>query len=207
MCSTSRVNRDLLPLQIIICSTIDLVWCQSRCTSVQRFGQATGVVEAVSRISYSIGYSGISSVVKELNVNTTGDPCRTKLASMQNKAGATVQASIDGAQSAVRSRANALLFESTCPGFGMCADVLDAEDYDVWPITAMTVSRTPLKRKFRSKYRSCIQHAPISLSPPQKLISTSSTRSTLSFPSSAVMGAAPPCERHKTTSAGSSPTP
>jgi ABC-type phosphate transport system substrate-binding protein len=96
----------------------------------------------VGRISNSIGYSGISGVVQDLLVNNTGDPCRIKLASMRNKAGETVQASIDGAQSAVRSRANVLLFQSACPGFGMCADVLDAEDYDVWPITAMTVSVT-----------------------------------------------------------------
>jgi ABC-type phosphate transport system substrate-binding protein len=121
---------------------MELVGCQSLCTSVQRFGQATGVVEAVGRISNSIGYSGISGVVQDLLVNNTGDPCRIKLASMRNKAGETVQASIDGAQSAVRSRANVLLFQSACPGFGMCADVLDAEDYDVWPITAMTVSVT-----------------------------------------------------------------
>jgi hypothetical protein len=44
------------------------------------------------------------------------------------------------AQSAVRSRANTLLFQSACPGFGMCADVLDVDEYDAWPITAMTVS-------------------------------------------------------------------
>ena len=127
-------------LQIIFCFFDDLVSSQSLCTRVQRFGQATGVVEAVGRISNSIGYSGISGVVQDLLVNATDEPCRIKLAAMQNKAGETVRPSVDSAQSAVRSRANALLFQSACPGFGMCADVLDAEDYDVWPITAMTVS-------------------------------------------------------------------
>ena len=58
---------------------------------------------------------------------------------MQNKAGAIVKPSVQSAQSAVRSRANILLFQSTCSGYGMCADVSDAEDYDVWPITAISV--------------------------------------------------------------------
>ena len=61
------------------------------------------------------------------------------MAAMQNKAGTIVTASIQSAQSAVRSSANTLLFKSACPGFGMCADVSDADDYDVWPITAITV--------------------------------------------------------------------
>jgi ABC-type phosphate transport system substrate-binding protein len=135
----ARVVKNAMRVQIVL-SIIDLIWCQSLCTKVQRFGQATGVVEALGRISNSIGYSGISGVLQELLSNKTEDPCRIKLAVMVNKAGETVQASIESAQSAVRSHANALLFQSACPGFGMCADVLDAEDYDAWPITAMTVS-------------------------------------------------------------------
>ncbi len=138
-----RLEVKLLLLQIVFFSCIiDLLWGQSLCTGVQRFGQATGVVEAVGRISNSIGYTGVPGVLQDFLVNTTGDPCRIKLAAMKNKAGVTVQASIESAQSAVRSQANALLYQSSCPGFGMCADVLDAEDYDAWPITAMTVSPT-----------------------------------------------------------------
>ena len=142
MVRASRINSKMLMQQIILCSFINSNMCQSLCSRVQRFGQASGVVEAVGRISNSIGYSGISGVAKELLINSTDDSCRIKLAAMQNRAGEIVQPSINSAQSAVRSRANALLFQSTCPGFGMCADVLDADDYDVWPITAMTVSQT-----------------------------------------------------------------
>ena len=132
----------ILLVQIMICSLVEFVWCQSLCTRVQRFGQATGVVQTVGRVSNSIGYSGISGVVQDLMNNKTGDPCRIKLADMRNRAGVIVHPSIESAQSAVRSRANVLLFQSACPGFGMCADVLDSDDYDVWPITAMTVRST-----------------------------------------------------------------
>jgi ABC-type phosphate transport system substrate-binding protein len=141
MGSLGRVDQSLF-LQIILLCFIDVAWCQSLCSRVQSFGPASGVVEAVGRISNSIGYSGISGVAKELLINSTDDSCRIKLVAMQNRAGEIVQPSVDSAQSAVRSRANALLFQSACPGFGMCADVLDADDYDVWPITAMTVSQT-----------------------------------------------------------------
>ncbi len=139
MSSMGRVDAYLISLLIVICSFIDLVLSQTYCTRVQRFGQATGVVEAVWRISNSIGYSGIYGVLPDILINTTNDPCRIKLAAMHNKAGTTVQASIDSAQSTVRSNINALLFQSVCPGFGMCADLMDAEGHDVWPITALTV--------------------------------------------------------------------
>jgi ABC-type phosphate transport system substrate-binding protein len=98
-----------------------------------------GVIQAVGRISNSIGYSGLLGVVQDPTFNLTNNPCRIKMAAMKNKAGEIVTASVQSAQSAVRSRANILLFQSMCPGFGMCADVSDAEDYDVWPITAITV--------------------------------------------------------------------
>ncbi len=58
---------------------------------------------------------------------------------MRNRAGSVVVASVQSAQSAVRSRANSLLLQSSCPGFGMCADVWDSDDPDAWPITAITV--------------------------------------------------------------------
>jgi ABC-type phosphate transport system substrate-binding protein len=135
-----RVEMKLLLLQLIFFSLISLFWCQSLCTGVQSFGQETGVVTAVGRITNSIGYSGVSGVLQDILINTTGEACRIKMAVLTNKAGVTVQATIESAQSAVRSRANDLLFQSACPGFGMCTDVMDAEDYDAWPITAMTVS-------------------------------------------------------------------
>lgn len=135
-----RVELKFLFLQIIFFSFINLFWCQSLCSGVQRFGQVTGIVKAVGRITNSIGYSGVPGALQDVLINTTGSPCRIELAFMTNKAGVTVKASIESAQSAVRSRANDLLFQSACPGFGMCADVLDAEDYDAWPITAMTVN-------------------------------------------------------------------
>ena len=92
----------------------------------------------VAGLSYSIGYAGLDSVLQSIRHNTT-NACQVKIAQVKNKAGAVVSASADSAQSAVRSKLSALMDRSLCPGFGMCADVQDGEDRDVWPITAMTV--------------------------------------------------------------------
>ncbi len=96
----------------------------------------------VASLSYSIGYVGLDSVTRSIRHNTTS-ACRVKIARVTNKAGAVVSASAESAQSAVRSKLSALMDRSLCPSFGMCADVQDGEDLDVWPITAMTVPPAP----------------------------------------------------------------
>jgi hypothetical protein len=93
----------------------------------------------VAAVSYSIGYAGIDAVKQSSYHNTTGS-CKVKIADMVNQAGAVVSASADSAQSAVRAKLSTLIDRSLCPGFGMCADVEDPADLDVWPITAITAS-------------------------------------------------------------------
>ncbi len=101
----------------------------------------TGVINLVATLSYSIGYAGLDAVMQSATHNTTR-ACRIKVAQAINKAGVTVTASADSAQSAVRSKVAVLVSQSLCPGFGMCADVQDPDDSDVWPITCLTVSPT-----------------------------------------------------------------
>ena len=96
------------------------------------------VITAVNRFSYSISYAGLDS----MHVNQTAQytSCSFKVANMINKFGTTLSATLDSTQSAVRNKASALIYNSTCPGFGMCADLSDGDEQDVWPIVAITVS-------------------------------------------------------------------
>ena len=98
-----------------------------------------GVVQAVSRISNSIGYAGLDGV-NEWGTMSQNSTCRLKIASLINKAGATIVPSVASAQAAVRSSAIKLLDDSSCPGFGLCGNIQDGSDDDVWPITAISVS-------------------------------------------------------------------
>ena len=101
----------------------------------------SGVIEGVVKYSLSIGYTGLDAIdgYSALN-NRTKSICTFKSARMENKAGFIVQPSIDSTQAAVRSRASALMSSSKCPGFGICGDLFDGEDQDVWPIVAVTAS-------------------------------------------------------------------
>jgi hypothetical protein len=71
---------------------------------------------------------------------TQTESCDLRIAKMVNKAGKEVAVSAANTQSAVRSRAADILFRSSCQGYGLCADIFDADDEDVWPIVAMSVS-------------------------------------------------------------------
>ena len=62
-----------------------------------------------------------------------------KIANVINKAGIAVQPSVSSAQAAVRASSSTMLRNSTCLGFGICGDLLDSGDEDVWPLTAITV--------------------------------------------------------------------
>ena len=114
----------------------------------------------VAGLSYSIGYVGLDAVLRSIRHNTTA-ACQVKIALVMNKAGAVVSASAESAQSAVRSKLSALMDRSLCPGFGMCADVQDGDDLDVWPITAMTVRRPRTPR---------LAFPPLTLGEPQYII-------------------------------------
>jgi ABC-type phosphate transport system substrate-binding protein len=95
-----------------------------------------GVVVAVSRISNSIGYAGIDAAHNFGKLNSS-DSCKVRLAKMINKNGKIVLPSASSAQAAVRS--GLLVGQTTCPGFGLCGNIQDSGDADVWPITAISV--------------------------------------------------------------------
>lgn len=87
----------------------------------------------------TIGYAGLDSVLKTKSEEQEFDTCILHVAAMKNKNGRVVLPSTDGAQAAVRSRASAFS-DSACPGFGLCAEVHDGPDADVWPLSTLTVS-------------------------------------------------------------------
>ena len=91
----------------------------------------------------ALGYAGLDGVNSYEGWNDTSRVCRTKVAKMINLAGEVVTPSVESAQSAVRSLANRLLFESYCPAFGLCADIVDADGTGSWPITAITYIIVP----------------------------------------------------------------
>ena len=97
-----------------------------------------GVVNGVSDTSFSIGYTGLDTVYE--STNDTKSPCRAKMASMINKAGNVVSPSVKSAQAAVRSGASSILYSNLCPGFGLCGNIQDGSDDDVWPISTVTVT-------------------------------------------------------------------
>ena len=100
-----------------------------------------GVVQAVAQYRLTIGYSGLDAVQSYASLNNqSGEYCAVKNSLMENKAGYIVKPSVTSAQAAVRSGANFLLQHSSCPGFGICGNLFDGDDEDVWPITAVTAS-------------------------------------------------------------------
>jgi hypothetical protein len=104
------------------------------------------VVNSVAFTSYSFGYDGLDSVkAYESEKNYSSTPCTVKHAQLVNKAGFVVRPSVSSAQAAVRWGANDLLQNSSCPGFGFCGNLLDGDDEDVWPITAVTVGSLRLR--------------------------------------------------------------
>lgn len=99
-----------------------------------------GVGRAVSHIRNSIGYVGPDSTSNWGDFDNSSSHCQIREAAMINKAGRVISASVSSAQAAVRSSAMKLLGESSCPGFGLCGNIQDGADEDVWPITAITAS-------------------------------------------------------------------
>ena len=98
-----------------------------------------GVVDAVARSTYSFGYAGLDATYERGSLNRTQLSCGVKIAIIINKAGFAVEPSVSSAQAAVRASSSVMLYNSSCPGFGICGDLIDAGDEDVWPLTAVTV--------------------------------------------------------------------
>jgi hypothetical protein len=113
---------------------------------------------AVDKTLYSIGFAGLESVQAYTRAKSSSNitysqaidsrSCGIQIAKMVNKAGLEITASRASTQSVVRSRATSLLLDSTCPGFGMCAEFSDAGDGDTWPIVAVSVRPPPARRLY-----------------------------------------------------------
>jgi hypothetical protein len=98
-----------------------------------------GVVDAIARTANSIGYAGLDVTYERGSLNRSQTACGVKLARIINRAGVAVQPSVASAQAAVRASSLSVLYNSSCPGFGLCGEVIDGGDEDVWPLTAITV--------------------------------------------------------------------
>ncbi len=98
------------------------------------------MVDAVARSTNSIGYAGLDATYERGSLNRTHPGCGVKIAGLINRAGVVVQPSVASAQAAVRASSLNMLYDSSCPGFGLCGEVIDGGDQDVWPLTAVTVS-------------------------------------------------------------------
>ena len=105
-----------------------------------------GMLQAVDNTPFSIGYAGlvnVESYKRSTKVHYDSYPrtsCTFRVAKIVNKAGDVVTASQAATQAALGPSALSLLLNSACPGFGLCADISDADDSDVWPIIAVSVT-------------------------------------------------------------------
>ena len=104
------------------------------------FRLQNGVVSGVAQLSNALGYAGLDAVASYKSLHNSS-LCSVKVANMVNKAGGLVEPGVASAQAAVRDSASALIEQSLCPGFGLCGNLFDGNDQDVWPLTAVTVSR------------------------------------------------------------------
>ena len=95
-------------------------------------------MDAVVQMRNSIGYASLDAFA-EATKSSLYTECKPKQANIINKAGMIVNATINSAQAAVRSRAFDII-RSSCPGFGMCGSLEDAEDKEAWPLTALSVN-------------------------------------------------------------------
>jgi hypothetical protein len=95
-------------------------------------------MQRVIDLKATVGYAGLDSVEKMKSEEDEFDTCILHVAQMKNKWGRVVAPTADGAQAGVRSKASEFE-DSSCPGFGLCAEVYDGPDADVWPLSTLTV--------------------------------------------------------------------
>ncbi len=99
-----------------------------------------GTIAGVAGMKNTISYASLDSILAAQNQEEADSNCHVKMARMINKFGTVVSPTSDSAQAAVRSNSARLTSSPDCPGLGMCAEIMDADDSDVWPITTLTVS-------------------------------------------------------------------
>ncbi len=92
----------------------------------------------VRGISDSIGYSVLDSVKIAQKTEKPNEACLLQMALVINKHGTKVAATAEGAQAAVRATNFNDKSVQACPGFGLCANIWDGNDKDVYPISTLT---------------------------------------------------------------------
>ncbi len=92
----------------------------------------------VRGISYSIGYSILDSIKTAQSSETIDQACNIRTAKVINQYGKTVPANADGAQAAVRGTNFKDTALQACAGFGLCANIWDGTEKDVYPISTLT---------------------------------------------------------------------
>ena len=95
-------------------------------------------LKGVRGISFSIGYSVIDSVKQVQSTQTSSEACHVQMAQVINKYGRPVPASAAGAQAAVRGTNFNDKIQQACPGFGLCANIWDGSEKDVYPLSTLT---------------------------------------------------------------------
>ncbi len=99
-----------------------------------------GTLSGVASIKNTVSYAGLDSIIAYQSKEEEESGCHVKMAKMTNKYGTVVSATSDSAQAAVRANSAVLRSSPDCPGFGLCAEIMDSGDSDVWPVTTLTVS-------------------------------------------------------------------
>ena len=92
----------------------------------------------VKGTSYSLGYSGLDTVVVARQTENASQACNLKMARIMNKYGSALPPTPQGAQAAVRSMNFRDTSQQQCIGFGLCANIWDGVEQDVYPVSTLT---------------------------------------------------------------------
>ncbi len=89
-------------------------------------------------ISFSIGYSVLDRIKIAQDNQPADEVCRVQTERIINQFGKPVPATAAGAQAAVRGTNFNDKSQQSCPGFGLCANIWDGTEQDVYPISTLT---------------------------------------------------------------------
>ena len=92
----------------------------------------------VRGISFSIGYSVLDSIKLAQDSQPADEACMVQTAHVINQFGNPILATTAGAQAAVRGTDFSDKSQQSCPGFGLCANIWDGTEPDVYPISTLT---------------------------------------------------------------------
>ena len=124
-------------LQIILLFVVPSIADPNACLNVQKtLGQTDMMQQALGKY-YSIGYLSLDQVATQ--TQPSPGSCGINYGSMINMMGNTVSATVATIQTSV------LVGPSTCPGFGLCADIFDTTASSGWPISFLSYMAVPTK--------------------------------------------------------------